>query len=53
VSVGAIILLVVIGAAGLLILTWVLIRPRYRLSTPADELHHAATPDGWGLALYR
>jgi len=57
VSVGAIVLLVVVGAAALLsvvlIVAWRLIRPRYRLPTPADELHHAATSDGWGLALYR
>ncbi|HEY3175052.1 MAG TPA: alpha/beta fold hydrolase [Candidatus Polarisedimenticolia bacterium] len=33
--------------------SWPLIRRRYRLGTPADELHHARTEDGWDLALYR
>jgi pimeloyl-ACP methyl ester carboxylesterase len=38
---------------GGLVLSWLVIRKRYILPTPADEIHHAPTADGWLLALYR
>jgi len=36
-----------------LVLCWMVIRRRYILPTPADEIHHAPASDGWLLALYR
>lgn len=48
---GTLLALLLPGTA--LAAAWPLIRRRYRLATPADEIHHAPTQDGWDLALYR
>jgi pimeloyl-ACP methyl ester carboxylesterase len=45
--IGALAFLIVLFLAGLLL------RRLCRLPTPADEMHHAPTRDGWLLALYR
>ncbi len=52
-TLAAIAIATVAALVGLLELAWVLIRPRYRLPTPADEIRFAPTWDGWDLALYR
>src|SRR5262245_57629201 len=48
-----VLLIITLLLAGGLVLGWMVIRRRYILPTPADEIHHAATADGWLLALYR
>ncbi|HZI93214.1 MAG TPA: alpha/beta fold hydrolase [Patescibacteria group bacterium] len=44
---------IVLAVIALFAIAWRMIRPRYLLATPADEIHFAATLDGWDLALYR